>query len=170
MSSYRESRRLRGNNNPCTRDGTRTSPAATEAASSLTTRIVAACSVPSPTSSTLETRQSPQLARRSSSREVWRRPEGAALLWSVFVGFVRIKFKDIQVDFKNFRIQGLFERGQMNLLKCKLNVLINIFASAVTNVGTVVPRYLFRFIKKKSLICRVPDVCMRVKTGKSFEV
>ena len=42
-------------------------------------------------------------------------------------------FKDISG--LNFRIQGLFEWAQMNLLTCTLNVLINIVASAVGECG-----------------------------------
>ena len=35
----------------------------------------------------------------------------------------------------NFRIQGLFEWAQMNLLTCTLNALINIFAYAIDECG-----------------------------------
>ena len=41
-------------------------------------------------------------------------------------GFVKTKFKEFPSKFKvgliNFSIQGVFERGQINILMCKLNV------------------------------------------------
>ena len=52
---------------------------------------------------------------------------------SAFIEFCQDKIQEHSTTFQglNFSIQGLFERAQINLLSCKLNVLINIVVSVV---------------------------------------
>ena len=54
-------------------------------------------------------------------------------IFSGFLGFCQDKIQGHSSTFQglNLTIQGLSEWGQMNLLMCKLKVLINIFASVV---------------------------------------
>ena len=54
-----------------------------------------------------------------------------------FIGFCQNKIQGHSRTFQglNIRIHGLFEWAQMNHLTCTLNVLINIFASAVDECG-----------------------------------
>ena len=62
---------------------------------------------------------------------------GHTVVKTEFVGFCQNKIQGHSRTFQglNFRIQGLFEWAQMNLLTCTLNVLINIVASAVDVCG-----------------------------------
>ena len=62
---------------------------------------------------------------------------GDATPGSGFVGFCQNKIQGHSRTFQglNFRIQGLFEWAQINLLTRTLSVLINIVASAVDDVG-----------------------------------
>ena len=54
-------------------------------------------------------------------------------LMAGFLGFCQDKIQGHSSTFQglNLRILGLSEQGQINFLMCKLNVLINIFASVV---------------------------------------